>query len=47
MFGGMGSLNDGTYWGSSVVEGDRLSETLFALLNEGVVAIAESSFSAA
>jgi hypothetical protein len=25
VFGGMGSWNDGAYWGSSLVEGDRLS----------------------
>lgn len=43
VFGGMGSWNDGSYWGSVEAEGGRLSETLFALLQEGVAAVANSS----
>jgi hypothetical protein len=43
VFGGMGSWNDGAYWGSAEADGDRLSEALFALLNEAVAAGANSS----
>jgi hypothetical protein len=43
VFAGMGSWNDGAYWGSAEADGDRLSETLFALLNEAVAAVANSS----
>jgi hypothetical protein len=43
VFGGMGAWNDGAYWGSAEADGDRLSETLFALLNEAVAAAANSS----
>jgi len=46
VFGGMGAWNDGAYWGSAEAEGDRLSEALFALLNEAVPAVANSSFRA-
>ncbi|MEA3062337.1 MAG: hypothetical protein QOJ94_2118 [Sphingomonadales bacterium] len=44
VFGGMGSWNDGAYWGTSLAEGDRLSEKLFVLLQEAVTAVANSSF---
>lgn len=44
VFGGMGSWNDGAYWGAATAEGDRLSETLFALLNEAAAAAANSSY---
>jgi hypothetical protein len=43
VFGGMGAWNDGAYWGSIEAEGDRLSEILFGLLNEGIAAAANSS----
>jgi hypothetical protein len=42
-FGGMGAWNDGGYWGSIEAEGDRLSEALFDLLQQGVVAVANST----
>jgi hypothetical protein len=43
VFGGMGSWNDGAYWGSVEAEGDRLSEALFHLLQEGIIAAANST----
>lgn len=43
VFGGMGSWNDGAYWGSIEPEGDRLSEELFHLLQQGLVAVADST----
>jgi hypothetical protein len=46
VFGGMGAWNDGAYWGSAKAEGDRLSEALFALLNEAVASVANSGFRA-
>ena len=42
VFGGMGSWNDGAYWGSIEAEGDRLSEKLFVLCQQGIVAAAGS-----
>jgi hypothetical protein len=46
VFGGMGSWNDGAYWGDAEAEGDDLSECLFLALQESVAAAANSSFSA-
>jgi hypothetical protein len=46
VFGGMGSWNDGAYWGGAAAEGERLSAALFALLNEAVAAAANSSCAA-
>jgi hypothetical protein len=43
VFGGMGAWNDGAYWGTAEAEGDRLSELLFGLLGQGIVAAANSS----
>jgi hypothetical protein len=43
VFGGMGSWNDGAYWGSVEAEGDYLSEKLFDLCQQGTVAAANSS----
>jgi hypothetical protein len=42
-FGGMGSWSDGGYWGSIEAEGDSLSEALFDLLQQGLVAAANST----
>jgi hypothetical protein len=43
VFGGMGSWNDGAYWGEAEAEGDALSERLFQLLGESVTAAANST----
>ena len=45
VFGGMGSWNDGAYWGEFLEEGDRLSDRLFRLLQEGLAVAANSTFS--
>jgi hypothetical protein len=43
VFGGMGSWNDGEYGGDDSEEGDRLSNRLFDLLQEGLVVAANST----
>ncbi len=44
VFGGMGSWNDGAYGENLQVEGDALSDRLFNLLQEGISAAANSTF---
>jgi len=44
VFGGMGSWNDGGYGEELLAEGDALSDRLFSLLQEGISAAANSTF---
>jgi len=44
VFGGMGSWNDGAYGEELAEEGDRLSDRLFTLMQESLVAAMNSSF---